>query len=115
MRPLDGPRTGQAFDRLKRPGNVSCLVFALLLAVLYSLLYGWYWPIGRGDRFMGSLWIPAVFLLVWAAWTLRKYTDGWLGDHAYLATHLFILASIALQVGGDVWRFSAGFYLVTRN
>jgi hypothetical protein len=103
------------FDRLKRPGNVSCLVFALLLAVLYSLLYGWYWPIGRGDRFMGSLWIPAVFLLVWAAWTLRKYTDGWLGDHAYLATHLFILASIALQVAGMLWRFSAGFYLVTRN
>jgi hypothetical protein len=102
-------------DSLKPPGEVSCLVFAALLAAIYSLLYGWYWPIGRGDRFMGSLWIPAVFLLVWAAWTLRKYANGWLGDNAYLATHLFILASVALQVGGMLWRFLAGFYLVTRN
>lgn len=33
----------------------------------YSLLYGWYDPIGRGDRFMLSLYLPMVFCLVWGA------------------------------------------------
>jgi hypothetical protein len=33
------------------------------VATLLTLLYGWYTPIGRGDRFMLSLWLPLVFFL----------------------------------------------------
>jgi hypothetical protein len=35
----------------------------------FALLYGWYTPIGRGDRFMLSLWVPLVFTLM--AWSER--------------------------------------------
>ncbi len=38
----------------------------------YALLYGWYDPIGRGDRFMLSLYLPLVFSLVWAAENLMN-------------------------------------------
>ncbi len=100
---------------LKQPGNISCLAFAMMLAVAYLLLYGWYWPIGRGDRFMGSLWIPCAFLLVWAASVIRQRSDSGFGDAAYLVTHTAILISLALQAAGMFWRFSEGVYLVTRN
>jgi hypothetical protein len=98
-----------------RPGNIAGLSFALILGVTYSLLYGWYWPIGRGDRFMGSLWIPAVFALTWLAFQMRSRAESRLGDSAYLAVHGVILVSLLLQVVGILWRFSAGIYLVTRN
>ena len=102
-------------ESLKRPGNISCLVFAILLAAVYLVLYGWYWPIGRGDRFMGSFWIPCVFVLIWAAFVLRRRADSRFGDAAYLMTHAVILLSLVLQAAGMLWRFSAGIYLVTRN
>lgn len=111
---LAGSRS-QFFEGLKRPGNASCLVFAMMLAAVYSILYGWYWPIGRGDRFMGSLWIPCVFVLVWAAFELRRRSDNRLGNAAYLMTHGLILLSLVMQTAGMLWRFSAGVYLVTRN
>jgi hypothetical protein len=105
----------QFFENLRRPGNLSCLVFAALLAAVYAILYGWYWPIGRGDRFMGSLWIPSVFLLVWTAFVLRQWDESRVGGAAYLVTHTVILLSLMLQAAGMLWRFSAGIFLVTRN
>ncbi|MGA7905040.1 MAG: hypothetical protein WCA06_20605, partial [Terrimicrobiaceae bacterium] len=80
----------------------------------YPVLYGWYWPIGRGDRFMGSLWIPCVFALIWTAHLLRR-ANNWFGDAAYLATHTAILLSLLWQAAGMLWRFSEGVFLVTRN
>ncbi len=105
----------QFVESLKRPENASCLVFAIMLAAVYLILYGWYWPIGRGDRFMGSLWIPCVFVLVWAASVLRRRVDNHLGNAAYLMTHCVILLSLVVQAAGMFWRFSAGIFLVTRN
>jgi hypothetical protein len=100
---------------LTRPGNIAGLCFAVALGGIYLLLYGWYWPIGRGDRFMGSLWIPAVFALTWLAFKLRRRAESTLGECVYLTVHGVILISLALQVVGILWRFSAGIYLVTRN
>ena len=102
-------------NMLSRPGNIAGLSFAVALAMIYLLLYGWYWPIGRGDRFMGSFWIPSVFALTWAACKLRRRVASEYGDAAYLAVHVGILISLAGQVVGMLWRFSAGIYLVTRN
>ncbi len=108
--------SGSAFRQvLARPGNIAGLCFAVVLAVIYLLLYGWYWPIGRGDRFMGSLWIPSVFALTWCAFELRRRAESRFGDIAYLTVHSVILISLAWQVVGILWRFSAGIYLVTRN
>jgi hypothetical protein len=100
---------------LARPGNIAGLCFAVALAVIYLLLYGWYWPIGRGDRFMGSLWIPSLFALTWCAFELHRRAESRFGDIAYLTVHSVILISLAWQVVGILWRFSAGIYLVTRN
>jgi hypothetical protein len=102
-------------DLLRRPENIAGSCFAVGLGVIYPLLYGWYWPIGRGDRFMGSLWIPAVFALTWLAFKLRSRAESNLGDNIYLTVHGVILISLASQVVGILWRFSAGIYLVTRN
>ena len=108
--------SGSAFAQLlARPGNVAGLCFASALGISYLLLYGWYWPIGRGDRFMGSLWIPFVFGLTWLAFQLRQRAESRFADILYLTVHGVILISLAWQVIGILWRFSAGIYLVTRN
>jgi hypothetical protein len=107
--------SGSARQLLSRPGNVAGVCFAVALGLIYLLLYGWYWPIGRGDRFMGSLWIPSVFALTWLAFELRRRAERPFGDIVYLSVHGVILISLAWQVVGILWRFSAGIYLVTRN
>ena len=61
----------QAIGRsLRDPGLLSCALLVLMATGLYIGLYGWYYPVGKGDRFMGSLWVPAVFLLCWTAFGL---------------------------------------------
>ena len=64
---------------------------------------------------MGSLWIPFVFGLTWLAFQLRRRAESRFADIAYLTVHGVILISLAWQVIGILWRFSAGIYLVTRN
>jgi hypothetical protein len=102
-------------ESMKRPGNFACVVLAAMLGIVYVLLYGWYWPIGRGDRFMGSLWIPCVFGLCWLAFELRRRAASRFGDAAYLGVPGLVLALLVLQIVGILWRFSHGIYLVTRN
>lgn len=102
-------------ESLRQPGNLARLAFALMLGSIYVLLYGWYWPIGRGDRFMGSLWIPSVFALCWLAFEMRRRVASQGGDALYLGAHGLILALLVCQIVGMFWRFSNGIYLVTRN
>jgi hypothetical protein len=90
-------------------------LFVCGLVGIYLALYGWYWPIGKGDRFMGSLWIPAVFLVTWLAAVLRQRAGSAKADASYLAIHSAVLASLLLQTAGMFWRFSQGIFLVTRN
>ena len=104
-----------AWPRLARSENLAFAAFLFIAAGLYAGLYGWYYPIGRGDRFMGSLWVPAVFLLCWWGFLLRRLSVGKGADISYLAVHLAILISLLLQCAGLFWRFQQGIYLVTRN
>lgn len=97
---------------VKSPDAWARADFALMLAGIYIGLYGWYWPIGKGDRFMGSLWIPCVFLLVWLAWSLRERL--WHG-RVYLAVNAAVLVSVLLQVAAMFWKFQHGIFLVTKN
>ena len=48
-------------------GAWAATIFSLGCVAGYSLLYGWYGNIGRGERFMLSLFFPVVFCLVWAS------------------------------------------------
>jgi hypothetical protein len=100
---------------LIRPANVACLAMVVGTAAFYLLLYGWYYPIGRGDRFMGSLWIPAVFLgCVLCRWGLEVPPPG-LKPLAYLFIHGLILISLAIQGANLVFLFEAGIHLTTHN
>jgi hypothetical protein len=100
---------------LRDPNAWARAAFVLGLAGIYIGLYGWYWPIGKGDRFMGSLWIPCVFLLVWLAWSLRERAASPRAAWPYLAVHAAVLVSLLLQVAAMFWKFQHGIYLVTRN
>lgn len=98
---------------LTAPDVPALAAYVFGLAVLYTLLYGWYHPIGRGDRFMGSLWMPVVFLGVYAAFRLRNLRPG--AATAYLAVHGIIWISLALQVLNAIILFQQGHHLTTRN
>jgi hypothetical protein len=101
--------------RLLEPGNLAAATFVLMVAMLYTLLYGWYLPIGKGDRFMGGLWIPAVFLLCWLASLLRATAGAKGTDSLYLGVHCAILLSLLLQSACILWRFHQGGFLKTQN
>lgn len=42
------------------------VLFVVGSTALYTLAYGWYHPIGRGDRFMLSLYLPVAFSIIYA-------------------------------------------------
>ena len=70
--------TAAAFLGIRRcPADLECLrlpcgagaaaMFTLAACLGSGIAYGWYTPIGRGDRFMLSLYLPLVFSFIWAA------------------------------------------------
>jgi hypothetical protein len=77
-------------------------LFVLGLVVGYSLLYGWYHPIGRGDRFMLSLYGPLALSLIWAAEHMlrvasRRNAPLWLW-HSYHAAQWLLFAMICWRL-----------------
>lgn len=48
-----------------RQGNPATFLFVAGFFGTYLLLYAWYAPIASGSRFVLSLYLPALFLLVW--------------------------------------------------
>lgn len=112
---LAWPVRKEVWRKLKEPGPLSCGFLALLATALYVGLYGWYYPVGKGDRFMGSLWVPATYLLCWAAFVLRQVAGPRWRDAAYLGMHALVLLSLLLQAICIAWHFSHGAFLVPRN
>lgn len=47
------------------PGHPFVLLFILGYFLGYTLLYAWYMPIAQGNRFALSLFLPAIFMIVW--------------------------------------------------
>lgn len=97
------------------PWVLSRAIYVTGIPVLYALLYGWYWPIGRGDRFMGSLWIPVVYFLCRSAAFLRQRHPAVGKNRVYLTVHAAILLIVLLQMGALVALFSQGQFPTTRN
>jgi len=60
---------------LLRAGCGAVAVFSLLLWVGYLLVYAWYVPIGYGDRFVASLFLPVMFSALWLAERLSIGTE----------------------------------------
>ena len=63
---------------------------------------------------MGSLWIPAVLLVVFFAVGLEIPPPG-LKPLAYLSIHGLILISLAIQAMNLVFLFEARIHLTTQN
>ncbi len=83
------------------PEVASVVLFVAGCLTAYTLAYGWYTPIGRGDRFMLSLYPALVLSLVWAAESLRRRLERGRAPRAVsLASHAAHLV-IAAFVG---WR-----------
>ena len=84
------------------PRGADALAAVLMVAgtvTLLTLLYGWYNPVGRGDRFMLSLWLPLVFsLIAWAEASVRPLGPG-MRRRVYAALQAALLA-------GLLWRVS---------
>ena len=90
------PRPLNAAQRL-HPETAAQILFVFGSILGFSLAYGWYTPIGRGDRFMLSLYAPMVLCLVWACESLlrrarRRGASAWLSRSYDLAQWLLVAA-----------------------
>ncbi|MDB6138096.1 MAG: hypothetical protein JWO94_1168 [Verrucomicrobiaceae bacterium] len=90
------PRPAHAAQRL-HPETTAQILFVLGSIAGFSLAYGWYTPIGRGDRFMLSLYAPMVLCLVWACESLlrrarRRGAPEWLYRGYHLGQGVLIAA-----------------------
>lgn len=79
----------------------SLAIFTVGTFVAYSLAYGWYHVIGRGERFMLMLFLPLVFSLIWAAESLHTWADRRGGGRWF---RLSYVALQSLMLAGILWR-----------
>jgi len=94
------PRPLNSAQRL-HPECTAQVVFVLATIACYSLAYGWYRPIGRGDRFMLSLYAPMVLSVVWAGESLlRRARRRGAGKWIFVGYHF----AQWLLVAAVVWR-----------
>jgi len=80
------------------PAGVCRALLVIGAVAAFAGLYGWYSPIGRGDRFMLSLWMPLVFsLTAWAEASVRPLGRG-PGRWTYAALHAALLGFLLWRV-----------------
>jgi hypothetical protein len=81
---------------------VGRILFVAGTCVASVLAYGWYSPIGRGDRFMISLYLPLVFTFIWAAERRLDRHDrrfrAWRLRWGHAALHALLLAALLWRV-----------------
>lgn len=84
------------------PETASLVLFVCGAVAAYTLAYGWYTPIGRGDRFMLSLYAPLVLSLVWAGESLRRRLERGRAPRpvfiAYHSAHGLLLLALAWRL-----------------
>jgi len=96
-------RQSDAKDILAQPWSGGwMLLFAAGAFALYAMAYGFYSPIGKGDRFMLSLYLPLAVTLVWVAERLHRQTmrvrhNRWAG-WIYMGMHLALTLVVTLRV-----------------
>lgn len=79
-------------------GEVAVVaLFGIGAFSIYTLAYGWYDPIGRGDRFMMTLYLPALFMLMWACERMKRRLGAPAAFWAYGAAQAFILICLVTR------------------
>lgn len=83
-------------------GTLSVVFFVIAAFIGYLVLFSWYRPIGKGDRFMLSLYVPVVFSLIWAAESIhtriRKSEQNQILSLIYGASHLSLTTMILWRI-----------------
>ena len=96
------PRAQLSPQKLQ-PEWSSCALFVFGTTLLYALSYGWYVPIGKGDRFMLSLFAPLVFSLIWAGEGLENRFRARGGSRlpviVYHSAHALLTTAILIRLG----------------
>jgi len=95
--------------------NWLILTFVMGYFIGYSTLYAWYTPIAYGNRFILSLFLPAVFLFVWVITFARKnnlnfYFLGREISASYIspAVLLFLISYLIADYPFDIQRIFGG-------
>ncbi len=83
-------------------GSAWAALFVVGTVLLFLCLYGFYRPIGKGDRFNLSLYAPVLVSLIWAAEAVRERlvlrgTSPW-APRVYYAFHLLLTAAVVARV-----------------
>lgn len=95
------PRAESRLQRL-HPETTTVLMFVIGAFLLYLLLYGWYRPIGKGDRFMLSMYAPVVVALIWGAESIRSRIVARGGQRvistAYFSAHWILTTFILVRI-----------------
>ena len=83
------------------PGTLAIVIFVITTLIGYLILFSWYRPMGKGDRFMLSLYAPVALSLIWAAESIyrriRQSENGRSGRVIYCTAHLILSSMI-------IWR-----------
>ncbi|MFQ3578143.1 MAG: hypothetical protein SNJ52_03920, partial [Verrucomicrobiia bacterium] len=86
-------RCGGASEALR-----TTALFVVGTFAIYTLAYGWYEPIGRGDRFMMLLYAPLVLAGLAGLEALRRRLNGSLADGLVLLVNAGIFALLAWNI-----------------
>ena len=88
-----------ARNRLSAIGPVTLpVLLGLAMFVLYLLATGWYLPTGPGFRFIMTLYIPLLWMLVQGGDQLRLAANGRAANYLFLAVHATIAALVTSRV-----------------
>ena len=84
------------------PGSLTVVIFVISTLVGYLLLFSWYSPIGKGDRFMLALYVPVAFSMIWAAESICRRIGKNEGNRilhvVYCTAHLSLSAMILWRI-----------------
>lgn len=102
------PKALHAGHTIFRHGTLTIFFFSVTTFVVYALIYGWYVPIFRGDRFLMALYLPMVFSFIWSSETIvrrlrRRQCSVWI-PRLYFTSQWLLLGALCWRLT-EIIRF----------
>ena len=92
----------------QEPERGMVVLYVLGAVAFYSMLHGWYTPVGDGDRFMLALWAPLVFSLIGAGESIMARLEARRAPviipHAYRTAQIAVVCWLVWRIF-ELWRF----------